>query len=135
VRARLSPILACRSRHCRLRAHPTLKTITISRDDSLFLLLSICPVDRPETRPLAELYSDVIPAQGSVVDLLVRARNKQTGQPLKPHEIVAQVRSFLYCVTDGLTAAAGVANSLQTACRLMDFACTVHPGLRSMRLA
>jgi hypothetical protein len=34
----------------------------------------------------------VVPAKGSVVDLLVRARNKQTGQPLKPHEIVAQVR-------------------------------------------
>lgn len=47
--------------------------------------------DQPETRPLAKLYSDVVPAQGSVVDLLSRARNKQTGEPLKPHEIIAQV--------------------------------------------
>jgi hypothetical protein len=48
--------------------------------------------DRPETRPLAHMYAGVVPAQGSVVDLLARSRNKQTGQPLKPHEIVAQVR-------------------------------------------
>ena len=49
------------------------------------------PADRPETRPLAERYASVVPAEGSVVDLLVRARDRQTGQPLKTHQIVAQV--------------------------------------------
>jgi hypothetical protein len=39
-----------------------------------------------------EQYASVVPAAGSVVDLLVRAKNKQTGQPLKAHQIVAQVR-------------------------------------------
>jgi hypothetical protein len=48
--------------------------------------------DRPETRPLREKYAGVVPAEGSVVDLLVRAKDKQTGQPLKAHQIVAQVR-------------------------------------------
>lgn len=66
--------------------------------------------DRPETRPLAQMYAGVVPAQGSVVDLLARSRNKQTGQPLKPHEIVAQVNSVVvaghdttsFCLTSTL---------------------------------
>lgn len=33
----------------------------------------------------------MVPAEGSVVDLLVRAKNKETGEPLKTHQIVAQV--------------------------------------------
>jgi hypothetical protein len=40
-----------------------------------------------------EQYAGVVPAEGSVVDLLVRAKDKQTGQPLKAHQIVAQVRT------------------------------------------
>ncbi|WIA07921.1 hypothetical protein OEZ85_007399 [Tetradesmus obliquus] len=51
--------------------------------------------DRPETRPLREKYASVVPAAGSVVDLLVRAKDKQTGQPLKAHQIVAQANSIL----------------------------------------
>lgn len=48
--------------------------------------------DKPETRVIRDQYAGVIPAEGSVVDLLVRAKNRETGQPLKPHQIVAQVR-------------------------------------------
>eukprot|EP00882_Tetradesmus_deserticola_P021759 GHRQ01023556.1.p1 GENE.GHRQ01023556.1~~GHRQ01023556.1.p1 ORF type:complete len:316 (+),score=147.96 GHRQ01023556.1:1689-2636(+) len=51
--------------------------------------------DCPETRPLREKYGVMVPAQGSVVDLLVRAKDKQTGQPLKAHQVVAQVNSIL----------------------------------------
>lgn len=47
--------------------------------------------DRPEAWPVREKYANVVPAEGSVVDLLVRAKNKLTGQPLKAHQIVAQV--------------------------------------------
>jgi hypothetical protein len=50
------------------------------------------PPDRPETQSLASKYAGVVPAGGSVVDLLVRAKDRLTGQPLKTHQIVAQVR-------------------------------------------
>jgi hypothetical protein len=56
--------------------------------------------DRCETQPLAERYASVVPAEGSVVDMLVRARDKQTGQCLRPHQIVAQV-SFWYSLVSG----------------------------------
>jgi cytochrome P450 len=36
-----------------------------------------------------------MPHEGSLVDLLVRAKNKETGQPLLPHQIVAQSNSVL----------------------------------------
>jgi hypothetical protein len=45
-----------------------------------------------------EQYAAVVPAAGSVVDLLVRAKDKQTGQPLKAHQIVAQVRRRMHCL-------------------------------------
>ncbi|KAF8072353.1 D-xylose-proton symporter [Scenedesmus sp. PABB004] len=51
--------------------------------------------DRPEVAALREKYRDVVPAEGSVVDLLVRAKNKETGQPLQMHHIVAQANSIL----------------------------------------
>lgn len=54
-------------------------------------LYAFAHADRPETSVLAERYGSVVPAQGSVVDLLVRARDKQTGLSLKAHQIVAQV--------------------------------------------
>mgnify|MGYP001806807640 CR=1 FL=1 len=50
--------------------------------------------DRPEAQPLAQRYASVVPAEGSVVDMLIRARDKQTGQLLKPHQIVAQVSTY-----------------------------------------
>lgn len=39
---------------------------------------------------MKEDYAKRVPAEGSVVDLLVRAKNKETGEPLKLHQIVAQ---------------------------------------------
>eukprot|EP00882_Tetradesmus_deserticola_P030263 GHRQ01033963.1.p2 GENE.GHRQ01033963.1~~GHRQ01033963.1.p2 ORF type:complete len:489 (+),score=180.62 GHRQ01033963.1:1689-3155(+) len=65
--------------------------------------------DCPETRPLREKYGVMVPAQGSVVDLLVRAKDKQTGQPLKAHQVVAQVRGVaLLPVTGAGNSSAGV---------------------------
>jgi hypothetical protein len=50
---------------------------------------------RPDTKEILDLYADKEPIPGSVIDLLVRARNKQTGEPFKTHQIVAQANTVM----------------------------------------
>jgi hypothetical protein len=88
-------------------------------------LLLFPAADRPETRPLREKYAAVVPAAGSVVDLLVRAKDKQTGQPLKAHQIVAQVgrQSNSSCSAGYICAAflhCKSVKSISIACRNID---------------
>jgi hypothetical protein len=54
------------------------------------------PADTPDARPVRERYADVVPAAGSVVDLLVRAKDRTTGAPLRASQIVAQVWCCLH---------------------------------------
>ncbi|KIZ05238.1 hypothetical protein MNEG_2718 [Monoraphidium neglectum] len=49
----------------------------------------------PSSAALAAKYADSAPAEGSVVDCLVGARNKETGAPLRAHQIVAQANSIM----------------------------------------
>lgn len=81
----------CASLACKVSCTITALSITETR---------VCkPAGRRETWPLAQRYASVVPAEGSVVDMLVRSRDKLTGQPLKPHQIVAQVLSSPYSCT------------------------------------
>ncbi|KAI8468880.1 MAG: cytochrome P450 [Monoraphidium minutum] len=49
----------------------------------------------PESAAVAAQYAGSVPAQGSVVDCLVNAINKETGRPLKAHQMVAQANSVM----------------------------------------
>lgn len=61
--------------------------------------------DVAETQAIRQEYANVVPAAGSVVDLLVRAKNKETGQPFKMYQIVAQVACWcLFSLPSCLTA-------------------------------
>ena len=51
--------------------------------------------DNEHSRKVAAQYASSVPAEGSAIDLLVRARNKETGEALKAHHIVAQANSIL----------------------------------------
>lgn len=44
---------------------------------------------------VADLYKTTVPCERSAIDLLVRAKNKDTGASLKTHHIVAQANSIL----------------------------------------
>eukprot|EP00878_Enallax_costatus_P020682 GHUV01021871.1.p1 GENE.GHUV01021871.1~~GHUV01021871.1.p1 ORF type:complete len:448 (+),score=109.54 GHUV01021871.1:312-1655(+) len=72
--------------------HNAMKRLGLPFNDEIQMAKNF---DCPETRPIRQQYADVVPAAGSVVDLLVRAKNKETGRPLKIHQIVAQANSIL----------------------------------------
>ncbi|GBF94618.1 thromboxane-A synthase [Raphidocelis subcapitata] len=49
----------------------------------------------PESAKIAAKYAGCVPAEGSVVDHLVAARNKATGAALRAHQIVGQANSVV----------------------------------------
>eukprot|EP00775_Hariotina_reticulata_P005689 gene5689-5927_t len=73
-------------------ADNAMQRLGITWKDELNLLQAF---DVAETQAIRQQYANVVPAAGSVVDLLVRAKNKETGQPFKMYQIVAQANSIL----------------------------------------